>query len=812
MMRRPAWPFAALLVACTGGDGDVPEVNGCDDGVRLAASSGAPASRIAVEGWPGNDATIAIVSVDGTPVTVTGFDGQHLVVPVHEAGIGGGDVTFQLTDGDTTCAPVAFTIEAIPPAPGSFAALRDHLAAIVAKVGRTEGLDVPTLQTETDLPPTMLPVAAASALLDDSFEYSGAQLDAVALEALDAVVAHSGLVDAARALDEAVVDPGGRSLRSVGTTRRALSACIDIDDAEDLADKLSRHEANDAVNTVLRPTIDLSADASMAIGVKHPLAGAIIGAVAWGMQTTLDGTKSRLPSKLANLRYEAMPLEFDEDSTVTGRYMDVKVDAGSEGWDLTKTAIDLFLMKKAAKAAELGQVGEKVVQQVGKGADWAQRADKLVDKSLDVGSAACGRVSACSNPGLVTLEPCVWAGIDISEFRYHQVDVRAAPEIAIDTQYPRPTWRLIDDGTSTLEVSTNPDVLRAPVVRADKRIEVEKIVVRIDPVAILEAEVGVRYDFTAQVFNAENDALRWELRDRDGLLDRLPTDAGTHAWSVTIPPITWRTGECERALRVTARATTNTGARAMATDVREATATLLVQRPDDDPERECGDITLSPQDTCVGANGTARFTAEVFGLEDDRVRWHTTTGTISNDGVLTAGSETGDFIVTVEAASAPAVWQEARVRVGSCGCQWTFDGGGVSAAGTSALVGDIIPGTPDGYREDYRSVTLHGDTPESALVAHLPLRFFEGSGSYVATCAVNAGVAALPVGSYLFVCHEESPLGVTIDVRDAEGGQYAGTVSGIGAFRDPVTGAEFDSGFALDFVARTFDVGSRVCR
>ncbi len=770
----------ALLLAASGlwscgliDGGTYPQ--GCERGAQLSADRGKPASRVMVTGFPGVGTPYAIVAVDEVPMSIALIDGDALIVPTHPKGIQGGRLTLQVTDNVVTCPPIAFQIEPIAAAPGSLETFRSHAWAIAAKMARLEGFDVESLLQEPGLPRSMIPVAAAAAALSQAPSLSPAELEIV-----EAVLADSGALEAAAAFQEAVPDLGGRSLRAIGTQRRALSACESIETVQELQDALERRGQVNVANTAYRPIIDVAADASISVGMYFPQAGAVIGGVAFGLQNAFDGTRKMLPSQLLNLTFEADRLNFEhEDSTQIGKVSNVRVDASSEGWDITKSAVDLALMKTGGKLL-------KPLDRVESG--YAEYTELLINN----GSAICGNVQACSEPGDLVLEPCYWSGFELEAEHWFQTEVRAAPDESVrlidKTQYVA-----FDDGAGKLEVSTDPNELKADSARADKTITVPKIEIELTPSEIRNAEIGQRYAFTASVQSAQMSNLSWTLESDGQVLDALTDDGGLHTFGFTVPEINWRAGECERVLRVGAEALTRTGARANATDAREGSALIVVNRPEDDPERQCGELQISPKETCIGTNAEARFFAALSGLDDDRVRWSTTTGTITGEGVLTAGAEEGEFIVSVRSVAAPALVAESRVSVGNCVCRWSF-GGGASASGNTVLISEDPVGAD--YSVPVRLVNFNSDL--SAVAAYIPDTFFAASSSQVIRCGVEGGVAALQVGNHRFVCKEGSAMGVTIDPRGE--GQFAGHLTGVGDFSSRA--GEFSSGFALDFVGQ----------
>src|SRR5690606_5860812 len=79
-------------------------------------------------------------------------------------------------------------------------------------------------------------------------------------------------------------------------------------------------------------------------------------------------------------------------------------------------------------------------------------------------------------------------------------------------------------------------------------------------------------------------------------------------------------------------------------------------------------IEITPQECCVEPGKQQAFQAIIHNMDDQRVIWSASAGSISSNGLFTAPDEAAIVTVTATSAADPALRQSARVRVGDCEC------------------------------------------------------------------------------------------------------------------------------------------------
>ena len=82
-------------------------------------------------------------------------------------------------------------------------------------------------------------------------------------------------------------------------------------------------------------------------------------------------------------------------------------------------------------------------------------------------------------------------------------------------------------------------------------------------------------------------------------------------------------------------------------------------------------LTLTPATTALTFRQSVRFTPTLHGLDDPRVTWRTTGGSIA-DGLFTASDTPGTFTVTATSVADPTVSGTARVTVQAGGAAITL--------------------------------------------------------------------------------------------------------------------------------------------
>lgn len=107
-----------------------------------------------------------------------------------------------------------------------------------------------------------------------------------------------------------------------------------------------------------------------------------------------------------------------------------------------------------------------------------------------------------------------------------------------------------------------------------------------------------------------------------------------------------------------------------------------------------GEVVISPGSACLKPGEAETFGAEVFGLDDQRVRWDATAGTITQAGVFTAPSAPGSVTITATSVEDENASASISITVGSCTCSWSAE---ISGGPEASFSGEnFILGYEDG--------------------------------------------------------------------------------------------------------------------
>lgn len=162
-----------LVVAGCGGAPSTPEPDDSDPNLlsctaaALASDAGQPLDVVSITGItaPADSLLAARITVGdeelGYAFVQSTPDVTALSVPPHPNGtLEGGEVTLTLTDGETTCEPMLFTIEALPAAPGTTQRAADLMQDTLALQAQLLGSSLEELQAASaqELPPHLLPL------------------------------------------------------------------------------------------------------------------------------------------------------------------------------------------------------------------------------------------------------------------------------------------------------------------------------------------------------------------------------------------------------------------------------------------------------------------------------------------------------------------------------------------------------------------------------------------------------------------------------------------------------------------------------
>ncbi len=679
---------------------------------------------------------------EGYPLPVTVHDDGRLslIAPSHPDGVGGGRGTLRLSDGDgLSCPKLPVTVSPLSPAPGETARVLELLErGLVARIERT-GLDPDRLSATPAQQLPLLAVGPAIALwaLDGSDnprplrrvvdEESTELLDALLaqgavaerlrtqLEVLDAALetgvprqmATLGpLLDAAPRGERdpltAVLSPlledarrlvasrtgglrvqvgGPRTLLPGVRTASATMQVLDIPPVEiSTADELSHYMRLQAAaaGTMSGPTGDMLNDLGSVIsviGIFAPGVGAAAGAVHFLYMKGVEADRQLLPCCFERLDFSLSKGWFEEDypwpdrPAFYARWGEVKVDARNMGWNLTQTAIEAGFAalgtgkgaRDAWKNMRTRRAGDEVTTDVVGGAQ-----DGLVDSWL--------QKNVRPEIERLTVPRHRWRDIDISGAQWSEAEVPYRSGDAITTVSTH-GYGPKAVGAADLRVKTRSRQFGSSHIWEDKAVEVREIVVSVVP-TVRRVNTGQEIEMRGFVRNSfEPKKARWKILSADGSpvqkLDGGYRDQGEHYQRLKLP-------DDEEAFPITVEleSTTTSGLRNGAAGRRYGSGTLTTGAV----------VDIGPDTGCVEQGEKLAMFAEVFGVEDTRLRWTASgPGSITQEGVLTARGD-GEVVVKAVSVADPDAWDEANIDVGGCTCQFSLQISGDSNLGVTGSI------------------------------------------------------------------------------------------------------------------------------
>ncbi|MEX2471380.1 MAG: hypothetical protein WEA34_04325, partial [Gemmatimonadota bacterium] len=369
-----------FVVACGGGDGptspagpsgpdapdDEPDVPQEAAAPTLSASQLGAMEPLVLQGLPaGRDDLVAEVAEPGAsspeaegdfilPLLPLEGGDYRLWIPVHPTTIvEGGPVEIRIWgEDDFVTAPTELTLDPIPEAPGAFAELADTLQALLdlrfeaLGMTRTEAL---AADWETELDPSVFPVAIAQTLLDDpnhdrdlrdlldgaaSFEtlLGTSDPDLDLLDRMTGVGGLVSLVSAQLAAERGVVPaaPGARSPEvAPGAEAAGPAGVVSISSAAELDAAMERAWAAAREGDPETATGELLQGYGLTLGAIGLVTGpggaavtAALGSVLWAYQTYLEGTSKLLPKEFVpgSLLFDLDIAAFEEDQPGPGNW------------------------------------------------------------------------------------------------------------------------------------------------------------------------------------------------------------------------------------------------------------------------------------------------------------------------------------------------------------------------------------------------------------------------------------------------------------------------------------------------------------
>ena len=646
----------------------------------------------------------------------------EMIAPLHPAGLpDGGAVELRFNDDTFACGPVAFAIDALPPAPGEFAGLVDVLQQILDAQASAlgSGRDELVGTSVVELPLAVWPLAIAQSVLDhpENANSLRALAEGTApfaagadVTLADRLLARTGL----RAGLAGQLSAGSVALRTAAAGRDIAAAASALEcgagaigpGSAALLDECMRLAASaqfrmdGASGEVLS---DLGLAAGLAGLVPHPavkLGAAGAGLAIWGLQSYREGAANLLPSDFVGLQFEASPTLFLEDEPATGSWSDARVIATSKGWALDKLVLDAAFQAVGARGAYDAWLGRFIDPSL---------ADDLVGlvETMVVQEA----INSTAGSDLIELPAELFGPVDVSDPSYAEAFIEGqAIELISDTDYAPHTAgeatlnvRVVSDGGQFGGKNVEGGAPVAVEVR-ELRLRIAPEEVSVAPGDVVEFEVTVEDSFSPELVAVDATHGSAEIFHLGGNVHRVVYAAP--GGGEGFPDL------------VTARHTATTGARG--TDgAPERTAFATVR---------LGRIVISPREGCLEPGETLQFAAETEGLTDPAVEWTASLGAIDGATGLYTADETGTAVVRATSVASPGIFDEVAIQVGGCTCSWS---------GTTGT------GSFEGVEGDHAQFAL---TPGGAAIENLTFAREDASASLVGSF-VTLGGPALPIGA-----------------------------------------------------------------
>lgn len=379
-----------------------------------------------------------------------------------------------------------------------------------------------------------------------------------------------------------------------------------------------------------------------ALGIVGKLVG-VVDTMYATMDLWFSADAGRYPSQLTKIEAGLTITEFNEDFTTDGSVASVSITAASTGFD---GAAALSKVASSAANAIAGQVTGKAKAGVGK-------LDNLGEASVWAGSklrdSITGALIKKGLAGNVSWCPQTWTVSDAASSTYVEISAVIG---RLDVDKQALTYKPNMIGDDVLRVRAKSEAFFADSITADGDITTKRIKVTSTPEKIVVDRPGDVAQITTVLEYADTTTLNWDAdqgRWADGTLDDT-NDAGTR-------PLTTPTSYDAFPFLVTVSSTSETGLRKASNEPRVDIVEIDVKK-----------LFVQPDPGRVAVERMLPFTATDADGKPVEVTWSATGGTISADGVYTAGDRPGTYKVTATAKSDPSLTETVVVEVVEAEC------------------------------------------------------------------------------------------------------------------------------------------------
>lgn len=633
------------------------------DTLTLASTTAVPGSWVPILGadtaaLADVEMTIQAVAVEMPALVLAQDDGSAvLVAPAHPSGrLEGGAVTVVVGE----CAPMAFEVEPLTPAPGEVQRLA---AAVHADMERTLRQFSTTTAQLTAAPvagqhPLMVVVGALAGLSDSLARAARpAADDDVGGRLLEAMLSQHGVVTGFRAAATGPVAKGEGGLFTLAAIRQGtlptFTECARPytanPPAEDVACWMNAAIRYGLASTGLPKEYLEDAGTMLSLGasIPHPVTSPLF--VGAGLAVTLrlamdDALATLLPKRFDRLNFRLDPGNQDEDANQSVVWNDAEAWASSDTWDpmphVMALAASLLTRQNKVVGANPAGAKENTTAEV-----IEQAAEHLIDNLLvNFNTSLGGQATAGAAAGLAAIGPLRYGPIDVTDSRWTNARVHGEALELLGRMRLRPRQA----GNARVELSIKAEAFAGQTFSAEESASVDPIQVQLQPgsVTLKPNESTV---ITATVDHAQDTKLAWTIEPTGGF--RIEVLGDGMSVRVTAPP-----QPNVRPATITARSLADRSFLDFVPD-REGRARV----------RGVG-LALTPQHACLLPGEALQFTVEAD--EQQAWNWSTTAGAISRTGVFTAPrSGSGRATVTVSDPEDPEIKAEARVAFGrQCSC------------------------------------------------------------------------------------------------------------------------------------------------
>lgn len=728
-VRGAAVSLAVLtaLAACGGGDPSTPlDSDDGDDGLyteiacpelSLATTSGVTLDEIPIGNLPASFQPPVAAALDASAGEPAGFahlrtddEGALLLsVPLHpDAPLAGGDVSLTFTDGTTACAPVDFTVLALPAADGELEATVDLLQALLADQAAVLETTPEELRSTPvdDMAPSLWPLAMTQVLLDHPS--NGASLRAIAdgamgdeaLDWIDRLLARTDL--------RASLEAPPEGLTPAPVPSRSVDGLLCDADFVHTGERLDycMKEAAALARSVTGSSREVAKDIQQLFGDLAendlPLAGEVklvFAAMFWLIYAQREQEASLLPSFFVGAEASAYPVELLEDDESQGE-LQLDVTAANLGYDMQKQIIDGI--KQAIKLSdEVGGFDFSTGTEFDKVAKKLKPQFEAAVRDLDIEDL---KIPSELYP--VSLTEALW------------VDARVVSGEAV-TIIDGVTFEGNSAGAATVSVRTKDGAFGGQQVAGQVGIRVPEIQIHVSPTEALVEPGDVKtFDVTVSKSVHPDMVAVVQPTPLQGQAELTPGAEGHHYVTYVAPAEPdYKTPDL-----LTVEHTARTGARESGEPPRRGIATIRF-----------GGITLAPVLDCLDPGESRQLEVAVEGIEGDpELVWTFSDGDVSDSGLFTAPDQPGTVEITVALADDPDLKSSISVQVG-CVCGFTITIGTyptyTSQPGDTAWYSAYtLPS--DGLTDAIGTIEFDSPDASFVLTVELPATVVEGPGSY----------------------------------------------------------------------------------